>query len=121
MEYPYENDIEGYPQLPPVPILDIRIADPTGNKIDRIKCILSTATSQTKIPKKFIKKLGIEDIEIQGKTKGYLIKISLGSNYQFPTVVGLTETATEYGYLGRDILNKLVLFLDGKKFRILRD
>lgn len=126
MEYSYD-DLDGS-TFPPAPVVDVRMADPRGDKPVRLRCILATATSQTKIPKRFIKELGVKEeenyVEIQGKTrlwKGYPVKISLGPNCQFPAVVGLTETTTEYGYLGRDILNKVVLILDGRRFRVLRD
>jgi hypothetical protein len=120
MDYSYDDSTS-----PPAPVVDVRMANPQGDKTVRLSCILATATSQTKIPKRFIKRLGVKEekdyVEIQGKTRGYPVKISLGPNCQFPAVVGLTETTTEYGYLGRDILNKVVLILDGRRFKVLRD
>lgn len=134
--YRYDNSQPPHP--PPAPIIIANVSDPMGKKTKAVRCLVDTGANCTALPKETI-------IELQLKSAGsyhfigfdekilerdiYPAILSLGHSYTFE--VYITEhifpkefkDEDKFGLIGRDILNQLVLFFDGKRdeFGIFKD
>lgn len=111
---------------PPAPVVDLIISS-EDNPILQIRCngMIDTGVEITCIPREIINKLGlspvgtvvihpgIEDIiKVHTQVYAYRANISF-TNFNFNNVTVISNDR-DCAFLGRDILNKLVILLDGK-------
>lgn len=112
--------------FPPAPQLEIRlIAQPHGATYGPIVAFVDTGADATIIPLAIVRELqaGVVTLKtVRGYTGGrrtvrtYLVDLQVGA-FTLPGVEIVGDDATDVVLLGRDVLNKLRLLLDGPAHR----
>lgn len=114
---PYDS---GYD--PPAPILDVTCSNPFDSTVTSIdgKALIDSGAFKTVIPEDWVARLGltpVRELETRGykdeaqKHLAYFVKIAFKEHHFNIEVLAVKR---ENILLGRDILNKLRLLLDGK-------
>ena len=108
--------------FPPAPKLEIRlIAQPHGVASSPLLAFVDTGADATIVPLPIVRQLqaGVVTLKtVRGYTGGrrtvrtYLVDIEVGS-FTLPGVEIVGDDATDEVLLGRDVLNRLRLLLDG--------
>ena len=117
MSEPYSNRA-----LPPMPALSVRLRSDATDKIsDPIIALVDTGADATLVPLQYLLEIGSEETApgwLRGVTGErlpvalYFVDIRVG-HAAFPGVRVIGSSEAEDILLGRDVLNKLSLFLDG--------
>ncbi len=85
----------------------------------KVNAIIDTGAQISCIPEKILKGMGIKDYSYEAvrffsgkqEIKSYFINLSFGNiNIQNTKVLAIDS---DYGLLGRDILNQMAIFIDG--------
>ncbi|MCS6843768.1 MAG: retroviral-like aspartic protease family protein [Caldilineales bacterium] len=108
--------------FPPAPKLAIRLhAQPDGTSYGPVTAFVDTGADATVVPLKIVRELRAGTVSlktVRGYTGGrravrtYLVDVEVGP-YLLPGIEILGDAAAEEILLGRDVLNKLRLLLDG--------
>ncbi len=110
--------------FPPAPILHIRLATPGESaKIGPISAIIDTGSDGTLIPSRYLENveaIGVGDALLHGILgevyEAHLFKVDIWIDSLI--IPGVTVVAIDRGeevILGRNIVNKLILLLDGHR------
>ncbi len=107
---------------PPIPALEIRLYSSVTDKFaGPFLAVLDTGSDATLVPLDFLIALGAEEtapgwmVGITGNRQPvalYFVDVHIGS-LAFPGIRVIADQNVEEIILGRDVLNKLPLFLDG--------
>lgn len=126
VRFPYH----GNSWMPEAPIIDIEVAFPfvLGSTAQSCPALVDTGADITVLPASIIQELGlleVDELEVQGYDQ---VEPSLTLAYSAVITVPVLGNVTlkvvghdnAYALLGRDVLNNLVLLLDGpqKEFEI---
>ena len=119
MKFPYDRTYS-----PPAPVIKIRVGVPGGKKISgELSAFVDTGADGTIIPVSYLAEFEIEPdsqrfLRSQWGDRravdAYLIDILIGSVHLSPIEI-VTDELGEEIIIGRNVLNKLVVTLDGPK------
>lgn len=110
---------------PPAPVISIEISNPSNKRQNyQEKALLDTGADFTCIPSDVLNNLTLvkmREVRLAGyEEKDFEVKSTYSINLKFNGFEDITEVvAIDSGspIIGRDILNKLELILDGKKLQ----
>jgi len=106
---------------PPAPIISIKVANPNSGNFELLRMQIDTGADISAIPEKLIKELKLTPVRYisscdykgrESQELTYFVNISF-QEYDF-NYTEVISSGEENALLGRDILNKLRLMLDGK-------
>lgn len=112
--------------IPATPILEVEVLRPDRKKKCKVKCKLDSGSHITVIPQNKIDDLQLRQSEEKEKVEDFYGKIRelpayrvhlLIPDYDEFCGVMIIPTNKDVGLIGRDILNKCVLILDGAKLK----
>ncbi len=106
---------------PAIPVIDVILRLPEGRGLEPVKALIDTGADATIVPLSFIQQLGLKPVDI-GFLRGpwgerrpirlYVLDIQIeGSTLPGIEVAG--DDSSRAMILGRSVLNKLILLLDG--------
>ena len=107
--------------LPPFPALEITLRPPEGRSLEPVKALIDTGADGTIVPMHLIQQLGLQSVETAylrtpwGERRSVKIYV-LDIQTENVIVPGVDVVGDELGHeliLGRNVLNKLILLLDG--------
>ncbi len=122
MNFPYDS---GY--FPPAPILEIHLAAPeSAFSIGPLRAFVDSGADVSIIPTHLIEPLGLQ-VDNRKYLKNawgerrlvdvYLLDVGVGTE-KFPLAEIIADDRGEQTILGRNILNKLALMLDGPRLML---
>jgi predicted aspartyl protease len=106
---------------PPIPALEIALRLPEGRRLEPVTALVDTGADATIVPIRFIQQLGIRSVETafvrtpwdeRRPVEIYILDIQT----EGITLPGVDVVGDEVGHeliLGRNVLNKLILLLNG--------
>lgn len=119
MKFPYDNDY-----FPPAPRVDLYLAAPgVSFTIGPLKALVDTGADATLIPSHVIESL---DLQIDNRkylrsqwgerrrVDVYLLDVGI-ANFRFPAIEIIADEQSAEAIVGRNVLNRLVLLLNGPK------
>lgn len=116
MKYPYHNSY-----FPPLPSLEVVLQSPEGNRTEPLTVLVDTGADTTIVPTTYLVRLGTNPFEDgflrsqwgERRPVGiYLLDVHVANLY----LPGIEVVGDEQGrevILGRNVLNTLILLLDG--------
>lgn len=115
-------------QEPPAPFLDIRVSAAAESEPVNVRAILDTGSDATALPDDTLKELGVEPVDskliggISGeKFLAAVFDVFIALEQDEPAKVEVYSWYDNYAILGRDILNKYVITLDGPNLTLTID
>ncbi len=123
MIYTYEYASE---YDPPMPIVELKLALEADGESQTLKAIVDSGADATMIPMRFLKQINASPNSrkwMRGVAGGrykvslYTVSIQLGNHQMYTSVVG--DPINDEVILGRDVLNRLVVTLDGMASAVL--
>ena len=109
--------------VPPIPVLSVRFYSPLTDKFaGPYEAIVDTAADASLLPHTILHEIGAEETSpgwLRGVTGDrrpvalFYVDIYLGSQ-SYPGIRVMADVKGHEVILGRDVLNKMALFLDGK-------
>lgn len=103
---------------PPAPMVPVRIASPVGDEAVMLPMLVDTGADCTLVPASIVRQLGLPQIDIIGVTgvggagkraAVHAASVELAGLRVLARIVAFADEAI----LGRDILNQVVMTLDG--------
>ncbi len=123
MKQPYNRHYR-----PPIPSLTIRIYSPVSDSFtDPLSAIVDTGSDASLVPLNYLRELGAEEtapgwlISITGERKPvalFFVDVYIGEQ-AFSGIRVIGEADADEVILGRDVLNRLPLFLDGPETSVI--
>lgn len=119
MSVPYNTDY-----TPPIPVLSIRLAAPgEASQVEPLSAILDTGSDGTLIPSQYLERVEAIDLgdavlrSVLGEAREvHLYEVDMYiDSLLLPSVVVVGNDHDDEVLLGRNILNKLILLLDGQR------
>jgi predicted aspartyl protease len=120
MKFPYSKNL-----TPPAPVVDIKLSTmATDATIGPIEALVDTGADATVVPTEYLDRIKAPitiEMQARGKWGGsrrvnlFLVDVHIGQNV-LPHVQVVGDEAGDEVILGRDVLNKLKLLLDGPAF-----
>jgi predicted aspartyl protease len=110
---PYDPSLD-----PPAPVVPVRISGPTGEEAVMLPMLVDTGADCTLVPTSIARRLELPRIDVIGLTGGggarsratvHAASIELGGLRLLARIVAFVDEAI----LGRDVLNRAVVTLDG--------
>lgn len=119
---PYDSSFK-----PPAPTLDVTVSNPHKPTVRAIpdKALIDSGAFKTVIPEKWVSRLGLLPLRTYSP-RGYKIEEKKQEHYMYLVKVAFKQFSFDVEVLavkrknvliGRDILNKLKLLLDGKNLQ----
>jgi len=119
MKFPYNRDYN-----PPAPTVDIRLAAPHSPfVIEPLRALMDTGADASIVPLRHLEPLDITANDLKslhsqwGETRlvdTYLLDVGIG-DLRLPAIEVIGDEVGEEIILGRDVLNKLLVILNGPK------
>jgi predicted aspartyl protease len=106
---------------PPIPALEIALCLPEGRSLEPVSALVDTGADATIVPMHFIQQPGLRSVETayirtpwdeRRSVKIYLLDIQT-ENGALPGVEVVGDEVGRELILGRNVLNKLILLLNG--------
>lgn len=103
---------------PPAPVVPVRISGPVGDEAVMLPMLVDTGADCTLVPAPIVRQLGLPQIDVIGVTgvggarkraTVHAASVELGGLRVLARIVAFADEAI----LGRDILNQIVVTLDG--------
>jgi predicted aspartyl protease len=103
---------------PPGPVVPVRISGPVGEEAVMLPMLVDTGADCTLVPASIVRRLGLPQVDVVGLTgvggarsraTVHAASVELGGAHLIARVVAFADEAI----LGRDVLNQVVVTLDG--------
>lgn len=103
---------------PPAPVVPVRISRPTGDEAVMLPMLVDTGADGTLVPASVVHRLGLPRIDVTGisglggakeRATVHAASVELGGLRVLARIVAFADEAI----LGRDVLNQIVITLDG--------
>ncbi len=116
MSYPYDSSY-----TPSLPALEVVLRRPEGNSLGPLPALIDTGADTTLIPLASLQRLGLRPFSTgflrsqwgeRHPVELYLLDIQV-ADQTLPDIEAVSDGAGRELILGRNVLNKLLLFLDG--------
>jgi hypothetical protein len=119
----YRSRIGSVQFLPPAPVVDLRVSG--GSSVETVEALIDSGADATCIPEHVVERLELQPISILlvggagGTAENRFVYRALSLRLEHISLDNYAVIAMpiEYGIIGRDLMNRLRIRLDGPELR----